>query len=30
VESGKESMDVGRLQKWLEGLSEAELGKYKM
>ena len=30
VESGKESMDVGRLQKWLEGLSEDELGKYKM
>jgi bifunctional DNase/RNase len=22
--------DVGRLQKWLEGLSEDELGKYKM
>jgi len=30
VENGKESMDVGRLQKWLEGLSEDELGKYKM
>ena len=30
VESGKESMDLGRLQKWLEGLSEDELGKYKM
>jgi uncharacterized protein len=31
VESGgKESMDVGRLQKWLEGLSEEDLGKYKM
>ena len=30
VETGKESMDVGRLQKWLEGLSEDELGKYKM
>jgi bifunctional DNase/RNase len=31
VESGgKESMDVGRLQKWLEGLSDEELGKYKM
>jgi bifunctional DNase/RNase len=22
--------DVGRLQKWLEGLSDDELGKYKM
>jgi bifunctional DNase/RNase len=30
VESGKESMDLGRLQKWLEGLSDEELGKYKM
>ncbi len=30
VEMSKESMDVGRLQKWLEGLSEDELGKYKM
>jgi uncharacterized protein len=30
VESGKENMDLGRLQKWLEGLSEDELGKYKM
>jgi bifunctional DNase/RNase len=30
VESSKDSMDVGRLQKWLEGLSEDELGKYKM
>ena len=30
VESSKESMDVGRLQKWLEGLSDEELGKYKM
>jgi uncharacterized protein len=30
VEMGRESMDVGRLQKWLEGLSEDELGKYKM
>jgi len=28
--SGKESMDVSRLQKWLEGLTEDELGKYKM
>ena len=30
VEMDRESMDVGRLQKWLEGLSEDELGKYKM
>jgi len=30
VESSKENMDLGRLQKWLEGLSEEELGKYKM
>lgn len=30
VEPGKESMDVGRLQKWLEELSDEELGKYKM
>jgi uncharacterized protein len=30
VDSSKESMDVGRLQKWLENLSEEELGKYKM
>jgi len=30
MESGKESMDLARLQKWLEGLSEDELGKYKM
>jgi bifunctional DNase/RNase len=30
VESSKDGMDVGRLQKWLEGLSEDELGKYKM
>jgi hypothetical protein len=30
VEMSKESMDVGRLQKWLEGLSDDELGKYKM
>jgi bifunctional DNase/RNase len=29
VESTKET-DVARLQKWLEGLSEEELGKYKM
>jgi uncharacterized protein len=30
VETSKESMDLARLQKWLEGLSEDELGKYKM
>lgn len=30
VESAKENMDVGRLQKWLENLSDEELGKYKM
>jgi bifunctional DNase/RNase len=29
VEATKET-DVARLQKWLEGLSEEELGKYKM
>lgn len=30
VESSRDSMDVGRLRKWLEGLTEEELGKYKM
>ena len=30
VESDKDPTDVGRLQKWLEGLSDDELGKYKM
>jgi uncharacterized protein len=30
VESDKDTTDVGRLQKWLEGLSDDELGKYKM
>ena len=30
LEAGKESHDVGRLRKWLEGLSDEELGKYKM
>jgi uncharacterized protein len=30
VEMSGDSMDVGRLQKWLEDLSEDELGKYKM
>jgi bifunctional DNase/RNase len=28
--SRESSMDVTRLQKWLEGLSDDELGKYKM
>jgi hypothetical protein len=30
VELSRESVDVGRLQKWLEGLSDDDLGKYKM
>jgi len=30
VEMSREPVDVGRLQKWLEGLSDEELGKYKM
>lgn len=30
VEMSRDSMDVGRLRKWLEGLTEDELGKYKM
>ena len=30
AENAKESSDVGRLRKWLEGLTEEELGKYKM
>jgi bifunctional DNase/RNase len=30
VEASRDAMDVGRLRKWLEGLSEEELGKYKM
>lgn len=30
VETSRESMDMARLQKWLESLSEEELGKYKM
>jgi uncharacterized protein len=29
MDSNRET-DIGRLQKWLEGLSEDELGKYKM
>jgi bifunctional DNase/RNase len=30
VETSQEAMDVGRLQRWLEGLSDDDLGKYKM
>ena len=30
VESSNDPSDVGRLQKWLENLSDEELGKYKM
>jgi len=30
LEASKEPTDMSRLQKWLEGLSEEELGKYKM
>jgi bifunctional DNase/RNase len=30
MEATKDNVDVGRLQKWLEDLSEDELGKYKM
>ena len=30
LETNKQSMDVDRLQKWLENLSDEELGKYKM
>lgn len=30
VETDSESVDVNRLQKWLEGLSDDELGTYKM
>jgi len=29
-EEGPESMDVERLRRWLEGLTDDELGKYKM
>ncbi len=29
-EISRDQMDIGRLQKWLEGLSDEELGKYKM
>jgi hypothetical protein len=30
VEMNREAVDVGRLQKWLENLSDEDLGKYKM
>jgi uncharacterized protein len=30
VETSRDTMDVGRLQKWLENLSDDDLGKYKM
>jgi bifunctional DNase/RNase len=30
VELSHDTADVGRLQKWLESLSDEELGKYKM
>jgi len=30
VEASRDTMDVGRLQKWLENLSDDDLGKYKM
>lgn len=30
VELSHEDVDVGRLQKWLENLSDDDLGKYKM
>jgi uncharacterized protein len=30
VETSRESVDVGRLEKWLENLSDDDLGKYKM
>jgi len=30
AENDKDTTDVGRLRKWLEGLTEEELGKYKM
>ena len=26
----QDSSDLGRLQKWLEGLTEEQMGKYKM
>jgi len=30
TQTSREAMDVGRLQKWLENLSDDDLGKYKM
>jgi bifunctional DNase/RNase len=30
VENAPDNMDVGRVQKWLESLSDEDLGKYKM
>lgn len=30
LEHAKEPVDTSRLQKWLEGLTDEELGKYKM
>ena len=30
VETNRETVDVGRLQKWLENLPDDDLGKYKM
>ncbi len=30
VDVSAESMDIGRLQRWLEKLSDEDLGKYKM
>jgi hypothetical protein len=30
VEKSLDPMDIGRVQKWLEELSEDALGKYKM
>jgi bifunctional DNase/RNase len=29
-QTGRDAMDVGRLQKWLEKLDDEDLGKYKM
>ena len=30
IETSRENVDIGRLQKWLESLSDDDLGKYKM
>lgn len=30
LETARDNVDVGRLQKWLENLSDEDLGKYKM